>query len=72
MEDDRSANSVLSKMSLQDQKALYSVPSIDGDSALSTDGDPVSPDCAIPSSMGLRRSPGSATGWLCAAASMGR
>ena len=51
MEDDRPANSVLSKMSLQDQKALYSVPSVDGDSALSTDGDPVRPDGAPPSSV---------------------
>jgi hypothetical protein len=30
MEDDLPATSVLSKMSLQDQKALYSVPSVDG------------------------------------------
>jgi hypothetical protein len=51
MEDDRSANSVLSKMSLQDQKALYSVSSVDGDSALSTDGDPVTPDGKAPSSL---------------------
>ena len=51
MEDDRPDNSVLSKMSLQDQKALYSVPSVDGDSALSTDGDPVRPDGGPPSTV---------------------
>lgn len=51
MEDDSPANSVVSKMSLQDQKALYSVPSVDGDSALPTDGDSVSPDCGVPSSL---------------------
>ena len=51
MEDDRPANSVLSKMSVQDQKALYRVPSVDGDSALSTDGDPVRPDAAPLSSV---------------------
>ena len=50
MEDDRPAN-VLSKMSLQDQKALYSVPSADGDSVLSTDGDPGRPDGVPPSSV---------------------
>ncbi len=50
MEVDRPAN-VLSKMSLQDQKVLYSVPSVDEDSALSTDGDPVRPDAAPPSSV---------------------
>ena len=51
MEDDRPANSVLSKMSLKDQKALYSVPSADGDSVLSTDGDPGRPDGVPPSSV---------------------
>jgi hypothetical protein len=50
MEDDRPAN-VLSKMSLQDQKVLYSVPSIDEDSALSTDGDPVRSDGGPPSNV---------------------
>ena len=50
MEDDRPAN-VLSKMSLQDQKALYSVPSVDGDSELSTDGDTVRPGAPPPSSV---------------------
>ena len=50
MEDDRPAN-VLRKMSLQDQKTLYSVPSVDADSALSTDGDPVRPDGGPPSSV---------------------
>jgi hypothetical protein len=51
MEDARTANSVLSKMSLQDQKALYSVPSVGGDSALSTEGDPVRRDGGPPSSV---------------------
>jgi hypothetical protein len=51
MEDDLPANSVLSKMSLQDRKALYSVPSVDGNSALSTDGDPVHLDAEPPSSV---------------------
>jgi hypothetical protein len=51
MEDDLPATSVLRKMSLQDQKALYSVPSVDGDSALSTIGDPVRPDGGPPSSV---------------------
>ena len=51
MEDDRPATSVLSKMSLQDQKALYSVPGVDGDSGLSTDSDPVAPDGGPPSSV---------------------
>jgi hypothetical protein len=51
MEDNRPANSVLNKMSLQDQKALYSVPGLDGDTALSTDGDPVTPDGKAPSSL---------------------
>jgi hypothetical protein len=48
MEDDRPASSVLSKMSVQDQKALYSVPSKEGGSELSTDDDTVRPD-ATPS-----------------------
>jgi hypothetical protein len=48
MEDDRPAN-VLSKMSLQDQNSLYSVPRLDRDLAVSTDGDPVPPDGGPPS-----------------------
>ena len=51
MEDDRTTNSVLSKISLQDLKALYSVPSVDGDSVLSTDGDPGRPDGGPPSNV---------------------
>ena len=45
MEDDLPATSVLRKMSVQDQRALYSVPSVEGDSELSTDGDNGPPGC---------------------------
>jgi hypothetical protein len=51
MEDYRPANSVLSKMSVQDQRTLYSVPSVEGDTELSTDGDTVRPDAMPPSSV---------------------
>jgi hypothetical protein len=51
MEDDRPLNSVLNKMTLQDQKALYSVPNVDADSAVSNDGDSTRPDGGPPSSV---------------------
>jgi hypothetical protein len=71
MEDDRPAN-VLSKMSLQDQKVLYSVPSVDETRRYLP--------MVIPSArmVGLHlmceqgTSPGSATQWPCATASVGR
>jgi hypothetical protein len=44
MEDDRPPNSVLNKLSFQDQKALYSVPNAAGDAPVSTDGDSARPD----------------------------
>ena len=51
MEDDRPASSVLSKLSVQDQRALYAVPSMEGGSELSTDDDTVRPDAMPPSSV---------------------